>query len=279
MDDIALTSEFHGPATPLEPADLEWAARTLDTSVAVIEAVCEVEAPGGGFLQDGRPKILFEAHVFARCSGHRFDSTHPTLSSPSWNQSLYGRAGAWQYQRLTSAIALDRRAALLATSWGKFQVLGQSHALAGFADVEAFVRAQCESERRHLEAFVNYIMLKGLDDALRGHDWAKLAAGYNGAGYAANQYDLKLAAAFAKALARGKRGPDHQDNQARDRVRAAQAALNLLFAALPDFTPLAVDGWLGPDTATELRAFQRERGLAATGALDAATEDALGIAR
>jgi hypothetical protein len=275
----ALAREFTGLATPLADSDLEWAARTLETSVAVIQAVCEVEAPGGGFLDDRRPKILFEAHVFSRITKGRFDRSHPMLSSPSWNRSLYGREGAWQHERLGSAIALDRSAALKSASWGKFQVLGKNHAMVGFSDVESFVKAQCESERRHLEAFVNFVQIAGLADELRGRDWAGFAAGYNGAGYAANAYDLKLAAAFARAAARAQRAPDHPENKSRDRVRAAQAGLNVALKGRAGFMPLAVDGWIGPKTTAALMTFQKERGIVSGGVLDPATEEALGIAR
>ena len=54
------------------------------------------------------------------------------------------------------------------------------------------------SEGEHLKAFGNFITSNSLDGALRNHQWAKLAAGYNGPGYKDNQYDTKLANAYAK---------------------------------------------------------------------------------
>jgi two-component sensor histidine kinase len=50
----------------LTEEDYKRAARRLGCSVAAIKAVAEVEAPGSGFLPDGRPKILFERHIFRR---------------------------------------------------------------------------------------------------------------------------------------------------------------------------------------------------------------------
>jgi len=39
-------------------------AKSLNVEVASIKAVAEVESSGDGFLADGKPKILFEPHIF-----------------------------------------------------------------------------------------------------------------------------------------------------------------------------------------------------------------------
>lgn len=55
--------------------------------------------------------------------------------------------------------ALDKNAALKATSWGKFQILGSNHLSAGYKDVNEFVSSLSVSEKNHLKAFVNFIKL------------------------------------------------------------------------------------------------------------------------
>ena len=45
-------------------ADYAAAAARYDVPVPSVKTVVEVEAAGDGFLRDGRPKILFEAHYF-----------------------------------------------------------------------------------------------------------------------------------------------------------------------------------------------------------------------
>jgi hypothetical protein len=50
----------------------------------------------------------------------------------------------------------------------------------------------------HLDAFVAFVQSKKLDTALRAHDWKAFARGYNGPGFAANQYDVKLREAWQK---------------------------------------------------------------------------------
>ncbi|MFY8047897.1 MAG: N-acetylmuramidase domain-containing protein, partial [Erythrobacter sp.] len=69
------------------------------------------------------------------------------------------------------------------------------------------VAAQDEA-REHLDMFVQFILVNDLDDELRDRRWADFARIYNGPGYAANRYDVKMAAAYAKhaaACAREKR--------------------------------------------------------------------------
>src|SRR5579872_1403571 len=127
--------DFTGAATPLGPDDIAAAAARMQCEPAVIWAVCDIESGGGGFLPDKRPKILFEAQIFGRLTGHQWDVIHPNISSSTWDRSLYGAAGAHQYDRLGEALALDPDAALQSASWGMFQILGFNFAECGFASV------------------------------------------------------------------------------------------------------------------------------------------------
>lgn len=174
------------------------AARKLGCSVAAIRAVAEVESTGAGFLPSGEPKILFEAHVFDRLTGGRFRKSHPNLSSAKWDKALYGPAGKHQHVRLQRAVALDRDAALQSASWGRFQVMGFNWRVCGYATLQKFINAMYRSEEEHLNAFVGYVIARGLADELQRLDWPGFALGYNGPGYAANRYDEKMAAAYRR---------------------------------------------------------------------------------
>jgi len=181
----------------LMEADFERAARTLQCETAAIKAVAEVECRGDGFLASGRPKILFEAHVFSRRTQHKYDGTHSDISSPSWNRALY-KGGEKEYERLEKAMALSPQAALESVSWGRFQIMGFNHQNTGFASIETFVNTMFESEGRHLDAFISFLQATGLTAALREKRWADFARGYNGERFAENQYDVKLKAAYDK---------------------------------------------------------------------------------
>ncbi len=178
-------------------ADFERAAESLDCEIACVKAVTEVEAQGSGFYRSGRPKILFEAHIFSKRTRHKYDATHPDISSPKWDRKLY-KGGEREYERLEKAMALDRFAALESASWGLFQIMGFNYRTAGFDSVDAYVEAMFESEGRQLDAFVNFIKAAKLDGHLRAKLWARFAQGYNGPAYAENEYDKKLLAASEK---------------------------------------------------------------------------------
>lgn len=82
--------------------------------------------------------------------------------------------------------------AIQASSWGRFQVLGASYDALGWPSPLAFARDMFKGEREHLRAFVAYINVNNLQNALRRKDWATFARGYNGPQYAVNGYDLKM---------------------------------------------------------------------------------------
>src|SRR5699024_7120957 len=50
----------------LQKSDILQLAEKLQVEPAVIQAVKSVESKGHGFLEDGRPRILFEGHIFWR---------------------------------------------------------------------------------------------------------------------------------------------------------------------------------------------------------------------
>jgi hypothetical protein len=189
--------------TELTDADFARAAAALQCDVSALRAVVEIEAGGNGFIADGRPKILYEAHVFHRLTGGKHatarDRHGVALSASRWDRSLYGKGGAHQHERLDDAAALDWQAAHKACSWGAAQILGENHRTAGFATIEAFVDAMRNGGAgAQLDAMVNFIKTNQLADPLRRHDWATFARRYNGPGYTANSYDTKLAAAHQR---------------------------------------------------------------------------------
>jgi hypothetical protein len=181
----------------LTAEDYRRAAAVLACEPAAIRAVADVESGGRtGFLADGRPKILFESHVFSKLTGGEHDAAHPDVSTARWTRNYVGGAG--EHDRLRRAIQLDREAALKAASWGKFQILGMNYGRVGFQTVDEFVEAQERSEKEHLNAFVKFILSHDLSDELRDRAWAGFARKYNGPQYAKNHYDQKMAEAYTR---------------------------------------------------------------------------------
>jgi len=193
------------PVAHINPKRLsadDWAeaAEVLKCEVAAIRAVSDVESSGDGFFITGRPKILFEAHIFGRLTKGIHNATHPGISSAKWNRALY-KGGEREYDRLKEAMTLNPIAACEAASWGRFQIMGFHWKLCGFSSVFEFVQAHYESEGEQLAAFVDFLKSQRLDRYLQTKQWASFALGYNGKSYAANRYDTKLAEAYKRRSA------------------------------------------------------------------------------
>lgn len=174
------------------------AAQKLKCSVAAIKAVAEVESSGGGFVDGGKPKILFEPHLFWK--ELRKVGITPIVSDicyPTWGTKPYGKVSQ-QHARMEKAALIHRDAALKSASWGLFQICGFNHKACGCVTLQDFVNKMYQSEDAHLELFVNYIESSHLDDELINLDFKAFARAYNGPAYYKNAYDKKLLAAYNK---------------------------------------------------------------------------------
>lgn len=235
MDDI-----FTGRGAPLTQAGFDTVQARLGGDAASLWSLLSVETRGFGFLPDRRPKILFERHIFAARTGGRFSTGYPDLSNPK--AGGYS-GGAAEYQRLKRAMLLDRRAALDSASWGLGQVMGFNATKIGYASVDAMVRAFADSEDAQLQGCAGFITANdALHAAYTAQKWARVAFFYNGAQYAKNKYDAKLAAAHS-----------HYTNAGLPSVgiRAVQAYLAYL-----GFDPRGIDGEPGANTLSALARFR-----------------------
>lgn len=172
-------------------------ALLLACPIWCVRAVHKVESSGTGFYP-GTDKITlkFEGHVFHAYTHGKFDQSHPTLSYSKWTEkySEFGATGA--YKRFNAAFALDKKAAMFASSWGAFQIMGENYSECGYRSVDDFVSALQTAESNHLNAFAKYVQSRKLQrflvDLTRPSNAAGFAYRYNGAQYQKNDYDGKL---------------------------------------------------------------------------------------
>jgi len=189
---------FTGKAKRLDDIDLPRIAARIGCGEDELHAVIDVETAGGGFDSHGRPRMLFEPHIFWRELGPGPVRQHAVamgLAYQRWGKAPYP---ADSYPRLAEAIQIDHDAALRSASWGLGQIMGFNCKSAGFQTAELMVSRFLDDEEEHLEAMVSFIISEGLDDELRRHDWRGFARGYNGAGYAKHGYHTKLERAYFK---------------------------------------------------------------------------------
>lgn len=248
---------FQKQGRPLSDEGMDRVCGVLGVSEPEVWAVLTVETRGFGYLQDRRPQILFERHIFHRLTDGRHDSGNSDISHSRPGGYV---SGAGEYTRLEKAMALDRSAALQSASWGIGQVMGFNYQSADFAGVAEMVAAMVEKEDKQLMAMAEFIKSNNLTGALQRLNWVSFARGYNGADFKRNEYDTRLAAAHAKYKTIL---PDLS-------LRTAQAALLYL-----GFDPGPIDGLRGRRTRSALIAFQDRFNLPDTGELDPDTETRL----
>lgn len=185
--------------TPLRVADYIAAAERLACEWQALAAVAEVESGReGAFGPDGRPIILYERHLFAAKTGGLYNLSHPHLSQPRGGGYPPDQQRRWR--QLSEAYALHPAAAIESASWGRFQLLGQNYATMDLPDAHAYVARLARSEVDQLHAFEAFIRHAHRDllPALRARDWATFARRYNGANYAQNRYDQRMAEAYQR---------------------------------------------------------------------------------
>lgn len=189
-------SPFVGAAKKLTSLDIIEVGDIIGVGEDEIHAVMDVEAAGSGFDKKGRPRMLFEPHIFYRQlkGAERAKAVNLGLAYQTWKRK-YPKDS---YPRLKKAIKINRTAALKSASWGLGQVMGFNHELAGYTTVETMVVNFMADEENQLKGMIMFIKNNNLDDELRDHNWAGFARGYNGSGYRKNNYHIKLAKAFAK---------------------------------------------------------------------------------
>ena len=193
----------------LSEQDLMEFANEFQLELATVKAINEVESSGKGFLISGKPKILFEGHIFWRELEKKGINPNQYLNASnqdalykSWTKQYY-LGGDAEYNRLQKAMEINTSkmfedAANAAASWGCFQIMGFNATSLGYTSIDEFVQKMQISEREHLNAFGRFLNVNKLINYLKNKDWATFGSKYNGAGYKANKYDEKLAKAYIK---------------------------------------------------------------------------------
>ena len=189
--------KFTGPR--LDPSDLPRIGSMIGVGEDIVRGVMETEAAGKSVDKNGRIKALYEPHVAYRASrgAVRQKLVAAGLAYPKWKKGY----PADSYPRIKAAMKIDETVALLATSWGFPQVLGENFAIAGYDSVQEMVLDFLGDEDNQLEGMVRFIQGAHLDDELRvlekkiakgqmltPDDARPFVRGYNGPGYEKNDY-------------------------------------------------------------------------------------------
>lgn len=187
---------------------LQSLADEFDIPLASLKAVIEVECRGNGFTSTGEPTILFEPHVFydrLTKNGkieirNQVRKEQPLLCYPKWRKDNYGSYSS-QHKKLQKAVKYHRTSALESCSWRLGQVMGYHWKTLGYSSLQEFINLVYKDEYSQLQVMMRYLVKNNLLDYMKSQNWDKFALGYNGKGYKANQYHVKLREAYQSNLA------------------------------------------------------------------------------
>lgn len=247
-------------------------------------ALVEVETAGVTFEQDGRtPQLLYERHIAWRQAAkvsRMLQSAFAAagLAIPKWSRSTQYKDEGSSAKRLAligKARAINEEVANQSASWGVGQTMGFLYPELGFESANAMVDHMTGNLAGQIECMFRELKNKHLIAALNAHQWPTVARGYNGSGYAANRYDVRLADAYkrwVRKLALPAADMAHPaPHLAPDEIKAVQKKLRKLgYAGAGN-----PDGIAGVKFVGALSQFQKHEGLLVTGTYDDATRTAL----
>lgn len=150
-----------------------------------------------GFDDNGFPVCLYEPHVIWR---HASMAQRQILAP---HQLAYPRQGMYPYGKFSDQPVkfhacqnlTDIDLAIVGTSFGLMQILGENYKDAGYQDTNAFFLAMCHSEAEQLDAAAHLMNAKHMAGDFQTYNFQNIAAKWNGTGnvaYYSRQLEIKL---------------------------------------------------------------------------------------
>ncbi len=215
---------FTGSATHYTLTDLAAAAKLLSLDIAHLQAVMQVETQGASFDSQGRPTALFEPCQFIRyVSGdHRSQAIADKIACLHYGTLPYPDDS---YPLIERAMTFNETGALMSTSWGCGQIMGENFHDAGYRNVTAMVTDAIASGGKQVAMFAAFLGAQGLAYDLRTQNWHAFALAYNGPRNV-SIYSARLAAAYAKIAGpmRAAPAPDPVHDLTADDLNAQELA-------------------------------------------------------
>ncbi|EUB97320.1 Protein of unknown function DUF3380 [Rhizobium sp. CF080] len=271
---------FTGTGAKLAGPDFARAAKTIGCETAVVQAVVSVEAAGAGFDANNRLKLLPEPHYFYKLlsGAKRDEAVRRGLAYPTWGEQPYDKTQDLRYERLARMIAIELETALDSCSWGLGQIMGANAETCGYPNARGMVTTFLEGEGAQLDGIVGFIIGNGLSGAMVRKDWKVIARGYNGSGYAKNQYDTKLQKAYLSFAKGQPAGADPLADGVLSMGDAGAVVIDLQKALTArGFATGGIDGAFGKLTDQAVRQFQKVTRLTVDGKVGRNTGRTLGL--
>jgi hypothetical protein len=234
-------------------------------------AVVECETSGKPFEQDGHtPSLLFERHKFyselqKHQPGKLKSAIIAGLAIPKWNRKTQYKdqgTSAGRLNVIAKARAIDQEVANRAASWGLGQTMGFNAERLHYPNATDMVAELSKGIAEQIDALVREIKTSHLDKYLVAKNFSAFAKGYNGPGYAQNNYDTRMKTADERWERRLQ-----QISQGEFYTKPGKTVTLVYQTKLKElgFNVGKIDGDWGDLTTGACSAFQRREGLKVTG--------------
>ena len=258
-------------------------AQKRNIEPAALLAVAEVESGGKPIWNvkgHSMPAMRFEGHYFYRLlKGNKAklaQAVKAGLANPKAGGVRNPASYEARYNLLERAKKIDAAAALASCSWGLGQVMGSHWKKLGYASPQALVAEASSGIDGQIEVMARYIDKFGLVDELQSRGWASFARQYNGPSYRINNYDSKMAAAYARYTkllsVTGEASPEEIKAVEEEVADSATTTIQKDMKRLGYYRG-PIDGKYGPQTKAAVRAFQKANGLVADGKYGPMTDE------
>lgn len=189
--------------SPVTTADYAAISALIPCPAQVFRAVCLVESRGHGFDDLGHVVCLVEPHVIWRhaTAQERAILKPYHLAYPVWGMYPYGKySDQWPKFQKIAALTGNHNLAIMGTSFGMLQILGENYRECAHATPEEFFVSMCNSEQDQLHDGAMMMRSRGMADYMVARNWHKIAEKWNGTGQV-DLYATKLEAAYRSVLA------------------------------------------------------------------------------
>lgn len=183
LEDITVSK----PEDELDFETIEPAAVRMGIDPYLMLAVVrqEVGARQDGFSEEGKAIINYERHQFSELTAHQYDHKYPSISNPRFyfpkknEDHPYNCTQSERWGLLLFAASIDYEAAVQATSFGLFQIMGFNYHLCGCDSPAQFVDAMHISEQRQFQVWLTFIKEFDCLEPLQRGDTLAFAIRYN----------------------------------------------------------------------------------------------------
>lgn len=198
---IAATKPAPAPILPPRqagPDDYKAAARILGCDPLVFKAVCLVESAGHGFDAQAFPTMLVEPHIiWAHATPTERRILAPLrLAYPRWGMFPYGSYKDQKVKFLTISKKTDENLAIMGTSFGLTQILGENYRDCACHSPMEFFGMMAATEAGQLTLTARLMISKHMATPLIEKRWMDIARLWNGPGQVV-KYATKLASTYA----------------------------------------------------------------------------------